>query len=111
MINFWKIKEGRFLYNNYFFVDCDKYLFENLFYEDGIRAKVTHQLVNEENSFRLIICRIKKKDENRFANIMGKLANKMMLCGYPNYADECEYVQSKIGAELVERGLTQVATN
>ena len=85
---------------HFMYVDTEEYLADVLFVLDEIpvRFKKGH-FKHPEYKYVLVFCSVSKKYEERFKNVMDKLANKMLLSGRTDYNDFCDKLW-----ESMERG-------
>ena len=74
---------------SYIFVDCDKYLADRLFINHKVSVKFGREYYKEDSVYRIIFCKIKKRDEERFLLALSEMYNKMLLLGYTDYTDFC----------------------
>ena len=66
MKNFLMLKHCSLLFQKYVFVDTKELLYVRLFREAGIKVKETWEYAKEGSGLKLIICKILKKDRDRF---------------------------------------------
>ena len=101
MVNFWKLQDFRPFSVSYAYIDRQDYLADTLFGQEKIPVRFRQELMKEESGYCVVFCRVRKKDCERFERAMGKLPDKMLLCGYKDYEIVCNEV-----AETIRRGLT-----
>ena len=99
----WKLERASLLYAHYIFVDTEEYLADGLF----IRHKVTVHFGKkfgkwEDPQYRLILCKVRKRDEARFLAALQELPAKMLLCGYTDYPDACDFIQKIMDSHTKE---------
>lgn len=73
----------------YIFVDTDERLWGGLMENEGIILKKIREYVKPGSAYRLVSCRIRKKDEDRFLEVLRKVRSKALLFGYRDYDDVC----------------------
>lgn len=98
MENFWKIKELSIITVPYAYIDHSSYLADKLFAERKIRMKYKKEYKRDGSQYRIIMCRVLKKDTGKFEEALEKLKNKMLLLGHTDYEDVCQEVGCLIWA-------------
>lgn len=99
MKNFWKLHGLSFLTVPYMYIDHKDYLADSLFAENKISVKFGKEMVKDGSPYRIVFCRVKKKDVTAFEHIFPKLTNKMLLLGYHDYLKACEDITDLINAQ------------
>ena len=87
MKNYLKQSDKRLFYDLYAYVDTTQYLADNIFIQEKIRVRFDGELRNPDNQYRIVLCRVRKKDAERFARAMELLYNKMLLMGHTDIDD------------------------
>ena len=84
------LKEGRWRYQFIYF-DVENYMADKLFIEHNVRLKITseYSLIRDPHGYRIILCKVWKKQLGDFLEAIDKLSNKMLLCGHTDYLDFC----------------------
>ena len=82
----------------YAYLDSGDYLAGGLFIKHQVRVKFLQAYGKDGSSYRMIFCRILKRDEVAFLEALRELPNKMLLCGHPNYLAQCQQFVKKIEA-------------
>ena len=97
---------GRFLliYYRFAFWDTEDYLADQLFIRHRVRVRFGDEYVHPEYPYRVIFCRIRRKDKQRFLDALAEMSNKMALLGHPDYDAFCES-WSRIFRSVKERGV------
>lgn len=92
---------GGILKFKYMFVDINTtgdYLIDSLCNKRKLKVKfgkeaaVTFKDEPEYNKdkYRLVLCKIKKKDQKQFEEALDELKTKMLIFGYTDYEDYCD---------------------
>lgn len=97
MVNYMKLKKFSLFFNNYIFLDTEKYLADQLFINHKVRVHFGVEFTKEETPYRFICCKIRKKDEQRFIDALGEMNNKALLLGYEDYAKYCGIFDEMLG--------------
>lgn len=85
------------LWHLYFsYIDSADYMADSLFIKHQVRVKFMQKYTHPDSAYRMIFCRIRKKDAPLFLNALAELPGKMLLCGHPDYISECQRIMAKI---------------
>lgn len=103
MNNFWKLKTFSLLNASYAYVDHSSYLADPLFVQSKVKLKPSCEMVREGSPYRIIFCKVRKKDAERFEEALGGLENKMLLLGHRDYPEVCEKLTRIIDEGMKER--------
>ena len=76
----------------YAFIDTGDHLADSLFIRHRVRVWYGDEYAHSDSEYRIVFCRIRKRDEGRFLDALGELPNKMILFGHPDYGDFCQIV-------------------
>ena len=87
----WYIHLERFslLYCYYAIVDVSDYYADQLFIRHQVTVRFGSEYAHPDAPYRIIFCKVRKKDEQRFLDALQELPNKMLLCGHPDYPAFC----------------------
>lgn len=94
MENFIKLKDG-IIKATYIYVDCDGNLADTLFAEEKVRVSFGREWMKE--SYKIVFCKVRKKDANNFERALKKLENKMLLIGHKDYIPKCKEIFKLLG--------------
>jgi hypothetical protein len=61
------------------------------------------EMARENSAYRIILCKVLKKDAERFEEALGKLKDKMLLLGYRDYPDACNEITKMIDEAMKAR--------
>lgn len=93
--NFIKLRESLF-YNEYFFVDHNSFMLNDLLAAEDwvspVTVKFGEHLCNESSDYVAIHCKVTKKHSKRFEYLLERLKNKLLLLGYLDYPAVCDTV-------------------
>ncbi len=90
--NYWKMDGLSILTVPYVYVDHFSYLADNLFLQSKITMKFKGEFGEKGSPYRIIMCRVLKKDVGRFEEALEKLKNKMLIMGYRDYDQVCSNI-------------------
>ena len=99
VVNFWKLADLSILTVPYAYVDHFSYLADNLFVQEKVRVKFKGEFEKEGSPYRIIMCRVSKRDTERFEEALEKLKNKMLVMGYRDYDQVCSNIGKLIDDE------------
>ena len=71
-----------------------------MFVQNKVRLKFKNEYVKAESPYRIIFCKVRRKDTERFEEALERLNNKMLLCGYRDYPEVCSGI-----AGMFEEGM------
>ena len=54
----------------------------------------------ENSPYRIVFCRVLKRDATKFEEALGKLKDKMILLGYMDYSQACDEI-----ARMIDEGM------
>ena len=80
---------GRFRIR-YVYFDTDDYLADSIFVRNKIKVCYGHEWTKEGEPYRMIECKIQKKNKARFEESFKEVINKMHLTGHTDYEGYCK---------------------
>ena len=96
------------IYLWYGYFDTDDYLADSLFRRFRIPVRFYQEYKHPTNKYRIIICRISRKYEQKFLEAMRELVNKMNLLGNMDYEEFCsEFITTGKIYQEKERGASE----
>ncbi len=95
--NYWKIKSISLLFFRFAFIDTNDYLADQLFIRHKVRVWFEKEFEKRNSPFRLILCKVRRQDVDRFLDALGEMENKMILRGYSGYTEFCNYAVEMLG--------------
>ena len=96
MKNYWRMKDFSIFSVPYAYVDHCSYQADQLFVQNKVRMKFKGEYAKEESPYRIVFCKVIKKDVERFEEALDKLKSKMLLLGYRDYPDICSEITNMI---------------
>lgn len=100
MKNYWRMKDFSIFSVSYAYVDHSSYQADQLFVQNKVRMKFKGEYAKAESPYRIVFCKVIKKDADRFEEVLGKLKSKMLLLGYRDYPDFCNEI-----TKMIEEGM------
>lgn len=76
----------------FIYVDAvDNYQADDLFDNNNLSVRFKGDYRSQDqNKYIAVLCKVRNKDIDKFANIMHELEIKMLLIGYHDYVDYCQ---------------------
>lgn len=106
MKNFWKLGDVSLFTVPYMYIDHNSYLADPLLAEHKISMRFKGEMVKKSSPYRVIFCRVRKRDAVKFEEILEKLTNKMLLLGHTEYPQFCGEIESMIEDAMKRRKKT-----
>ena len=103
MNNYWRMKDFSIFSVPYAYVDHSSYQADQLFVQNKVRMKFKGECAKTESPYRIVFCKVRKKDAEHFEEALGKLESKMLLLGYRDYPDICSEITKMIEEGMKER--------
>ena len=100
MKNYWKMKDFSIFLILYAYVDHSSYQADQLFVQNKVRMKFKGECEKADSPYRIVFCKVRKRDAERFEEALDKLKSKMLLLGYRDYPDICSEI-----ANMIEKGM------
>ena len=100
MKNYWRMRAFSMFSVPYAYVDHSSYQADQLFVQNKVRIKFTGECAKEDSPYRIVFCKVIKKDAEQFEEVLDKLKSKMLLLGYRDYPDVCSEI-----TKMIEEGM------
>ena len=104
MKNFWKMDDFFPDSLSYAYLDHESYFADKIFMEKGIRVKFIREMHRENAPYRIIFCKVPKRERERLESALKELENKILLAGYKDYPLYCIELEEELAKE---RGFKQ----
>ena len=95
-----KLEKSSFLYNFFAYLDVAEYLADNLFAKHQVTVRFGEEWSTPDSEYRIILCRVRKRDTRRFLDALEELPKKMLICGYADYPAYVERLFEKMRLDL-----------
>lgn len=84
-------KLSRFsLFCDYFaFLDVESYAADQLFIQHQVTVHFVREYGKPDCPYRIILCKVRRRDTDRFRAAMAELPEKLLLLGYTDYLEVC----------------------
>lgn len=100
MKNYWRMRDFSLFSVFYAYVEHCSYRADRLFVQNKVRIKFKGECVKEEVPYRIVLCKVRKKDTARFEEALDKHKDNMLLLGYKDYLDVCCEI-----TKMIEEGM------
>ena len=84
-------------------MDHGSYQADQLFVQNKVRIKFKGECAKADSPYRIVFCKVRKRDVERFEEALEKLKNKMLLLGHRDYPDVCVEITKMIEAGMKAR--------
>lgn len=102
--NYWRLRSRSLFFSSYVFLDTREYLADQLFIQHQVDAYFGPEYQKPGEPFRMLFCKIRKKDETRFLQALSELSHKMLLLGHTDYEAYCGRIMEMIAEVGNEAG-------
>ena len=96
MKNFLKLDGLSILSAHYMYIDHKEYLADSLFAQNHVSVRFGNELSRDNSPYRIILCKVRKKDTAGFEKSMELLCNKMQLFGHDDYVEFCNDIMETL---------------
>lgn len=97
VMNYWKLDDFSIRYCYYAYIDTHENLADQLFIKHKVRVYFEKEYQRNDTDYKIIFCKVKKKDKPEFLSALSELADKMLLLGHTDYTQFCEDTMQEIG--------------
>ena len=78
------------LFHNYFaFLDVEPYAADQLFIQHQVTVHFVREYGKPGCPYRIVLCKVRKRDADRFRAAMTELPDKLRLLGHTDYLEVC----------------------
>lgn len=102
-MNNYKKVLARCWHSYYLYMDSPDVISMDMLKASKLKFKIVNQYDKDEWPYTLLMCKIRNKDEKLFAEIMERLANRLLLSGYGDYLDKSEELYTHVEKGLKKR--------
>ena len=97
MKNFLRLDGLSILSVQYMYIYYKDYLADSLLAQNHVSVRFENEFSRDDSSYRIILCKVKKKDTAGFEKSMELLCNKMLLFGHNDYMEFCNNIMETLG--------------
>ena len=95
-MNYYEYKSNLSIRTKFFYIDCTKYLADDIFIANNVKVKYKKELFYSDTDYKVIFVSVPKLNDYLFIKSMDELCDKMLERGYTDYEEICEEIISKI---------------
>ena len=85
-----KLQRWSLLCDTFVYMDHKDYCADYLLSEKCVRVKFLQEYAKEGTPYRILICKVRKKDSAIFIEALMDLPKRMLLLGHDDYDAECK---------------------
>ena len=80
----------------YMHIDHKDYLADSLLAQNHVSVRLGNEFSRDDSPYRIILCKVRKKDTAEFEKSMESLRNKMLLFGHNDYMEFCNGIMETL---------------
>ena len=96
MKNFLRLGGLSILSVQYMYIDHKNYLADFLLAQNHVSVHFGDELSREDSPYRIILCKVRRKDTAKFEKSMELLCNKMLLFEHSDYMGFCNNIMETL---------------
>ena len=84
-----KLARFSLFYDYFAFLDVESYVADQLFIQHQVTVHFVREYGKPGCPYRIVLCKVRKRDANRFRAAMAELPGKLRHHGYTDYLEVC----------------------
>ena len=96
MKNFLRLDGLSILSVPYMYIDHKDYLADSLLAQNHVSVRLGNEFSRDDSPYRIILCKVRKKNTAEFEKSMESLRNKMLLFGHNDYMEFCNGIMETL---------------
>ena len=96
MKNFLRLDGLSILSVQYMYIDYKDYLADSLLAQNHVSVHFGDEFSREDSPYRIILCKVRRKDTAKFEKSMELLCNKMLLFEHSDYMGFCNNIMETL---------------
>ena len=96
MKNFLRLDGRSILSVPYMYIDHKDYLADSLLTQNHVSVRFGSEFSRDNSPYRIIVCKVRKKDTAEFEKSMELLCNKMLLFEHSDYMGFCNNIMETL---------------
>ena len=84
-----KLDRWSLFYDYFAFLDIEPYAADQLFTQHQVTVHSVREYGKPDCPYRIILCKVRRRDAGRFHAAMAELPDKLRLLGYADYLEVC----------------------
>jgi len=97
VVNYCRMSDFSIRYYHYAYIDVQENLADQLFIKHKVRVYFGKEYQKDSEEYKVIFCKVKKKDQAEFLSALSELADKMLLLGHTDYIQYCKNAVKILG--------------
>ena len=98
-----KLSRFSFFYDYFAFLDAELYAADQLFVKHKVTVYFKREYGKQGTPYRIILCKVRKRDAGRFREAMAELPDKLQLLGHDDYLDGCHALGTNLDRSISEQ--------
>lgn len=98
-----KLSRFSLFYDYFAFLDVEPYAADQLLIQHQVTVHFVREYGKPGCPYRIILCKVRKRDATRFRAAMVELPDKLRLLGYSDYLDVCHTLWGNFEKTLSEQ--------
>ena len=94
--NFQRLDGLSILSVQYMYIDHKDYLADSLLAQNHVSVRFGNEFSRDDSPYRIILCKVRKKDTAEFEKSTELLCNKMLLFGHNDYTEFCNSIMETL---------------
>lgn len=91
-----KLDRWSLFYDYFAFLDIEPYAADQLFTQHQVTVHSVREYGKPDCPYRIILCKVRRRDADRFHAAMEELPDKLLLLGYADYLEVCRTLWENI---------------
>ena len=91
-----KLDRWSFFYDYFAFLDVGSYAADQLFIQHQVTVHFVQEYGKPGCPYRIVLCKVRKRNADRFHAAMTELPGKLQLLGYADYLEMCRTLWEKV---------------
>ena len=98
-----KLDRFSLFYDHFAFLDVELYAADQLFIQHQVTVHFAREYGKPGCPYRIILCKVRRRDVGRFHAAMAELPDKLRLLGYGDYLETCQSLWGSFEKNLSEQ--------
>lgn len=91
-----KLARFSLFYDYFAFLDVEPYAADQLFIQHQVTVHFFREYGKPDSPYRIVLCKVRRRDADRFHAAMAELPDKLQLLGYTDYLDVCHMLWENV---------------
>jgi len=94
--NYIAFRQFSLFWDHYALINVLAYLADQLFIRHKVTVHFGEEMGHRDSEYKIIFCKVRKKDSERFLAALEELPRKMLICGHLDYEEYCDEIFRKL---------------